>query len=625
MRDAYTGDPNDPMAIRYAAMLKKEKDGELVVSGKDTKEKKRISIRELEQRYLNNEGVAANVSCSNWSDQKARNVFSKDISAFTSQSSPAHFFVDRLDVYVPVAFLREGIELIDTPGLDDPDRYRVRITEKLVEDVDVILFLTQSGRAYSQQDKNFITTQLRKGKLKHLMVIVTRCDETFSNACKDAEDIGDELPTFEEHLSREEERIRTHIRNTLDELLTDSNLREDLGMFYLEKLLDIRVNFTSAHYYAEAKKEKDSVKMQELLDHSGIDKLRNDLSDMLAQSERIVRAKRTLGDGIDRVIDRTIRTFAARLDAAGTEFNVERVRDQLTQIDVALSKQLTEFEATLHQQVRLFRRQNEADQALAQARIENAAHNARDVITQEFQVPDMARHWKTRRNYGWGVLYDLQHKIANRIFPQVELMLLGYSARFTQLVERIREDLVRFERIVAGIEATTGLDNVQPLALSNVFDQTYQQKLRDLDELVGIQRDAIISCLDSFVTDEVQDKIDVARSGVANEWGRGTTVRQNIHISGFYEFLRNELKQELEKYLDRATKIFVGTLEQRAELIFPDLHRNLTQSIEDHRKAIESTLVERNAQEQVALITYLENLLEAVAPFQRQALSDIIA
>ena len=47
--------------------------------------------------------------------------------------------------------------------------------------------------------------------------------------------------------------------------------------------------------------------------------LRTDLAEMLAQSERIVRAKYTLNDAIERSVGRIIRTFRARLDAAGAE------------------------------------------------------------------------------------------------------------------------------------------------------------------------------------------------------------------------------------------------------------------------------------------------------------------
>lgn len=618
MRHAYANDPSDPAAVRYSAILKKEKDDTLLLPEKEGKEKIRTTITALEERFLSDEGKIEVVNCDDWISQKSRIDFGRHISAYTSQSSPAHFFVDRLEVFVPVPFLREGIELIDTPGLDDPDRYRVRITEKLVEDVDAILFLTQSGRAYSQQDKDFITTQLRKSKLKHLMLIVTRCDETYANACKDAEELGDDPPTFEEHLRREEQRLIGHIRTTLDELLSAPNLNDELGEFYLRQLLDIKVNFTSAHYYSEAKKEKDATAAREKRAQSGIDLLRKDLAMMLAQSERIVRARDLLNEATKRVAERTFRTFVTRRDSVASEFNIERVRTQLAQIDNVLTSKLVGFETRMQEQVRLFRDQNQANQSLAQAQITLAVSQAQDVITREFEMTDMGRHWKTRRNYGWGMLSDIQHKVANRIFPQVEQFLRNYTARFHGMLAITRIDLERFEVTVSDIEATNGLEKeMQPLGLTSVFDQSYQQKLKDLEELLGLQRNGIISRLDNFISDEVGDKIDAARELVADEWGRGTTVRQNSHIRNFYAFLHREIQRELEAYLRTSLEAFVSTLEQNADLIYPDLKYAINQTIEDHRKAIESNLAERNEHQKEALLSYLRSVLDGLEPFQR--------
>lgn len=619
MRQAHANDPNDPAAVRYAAILKKEKDGDLVLPAKEGKAKLRTSIKALEDRFLSDEGKVEVVNCDDWTSQKTRIDFGRHISAYTSQSSPAHFFVDRLEVFVPVPFLREGIELVDTPGLDDPDRYRVRITEKLVEDVDAILFLTQSGRAYSQQDKDFIITQLRKSKLKHLMLVVTRCDETYSNACKDAEELGDDPPTFEEHLKREEQRLVGHIRATLDELLSTPKLNDELGEFYLRQLLDIKVHFTSADYYSEAKKAKDPTVAHEKLVQSGIDHLRKDLAVVLAQSERILRAKRSLADAIDHVSERTFRTFVARRDSVASEFNIERVRAQLAQIDTDLISNFTGFATRMQEQVHLFCAQNQANQVLAQAQIQLAVSQAQDIITREFEMTDIGRHWKTRRNHGWGMLSDIQHKIANRIFPQVEQALRSYATRFHTMLSRTRTDLERFEVTVSEIEATTGLEKeLQPLGLTSVFDQSYQQKLNALEALVSLQRNGIISRLDDFISAEVGDNIDAARERVAAEWGRGTTVRQNTHIHDFYAFLHRELHRELEAYLRTALEKFVATLEQNADLIYPDLKHVINQTIEDHRKAIESNLAERNEHQKAVLLNALHNVLDGLKQFQRQ-------
>ena len=62
-------------------------------------------------------------------------------------------------------------------GLDDTERFRVSLTEKTVEDVDAVLFLTQSGEAYGQSEKDFLLTLLRKGTVKQLIVVVNKMDE----------------------------------------------------------------------------------------------------------------------------------------------------------------------------------------------------------------------------------------------------------------------------------------------------------------------------------------------------------------------------------------------------------------------------------------------------------------
>jgi len=609
MREAYDNDPRDPAAIRYAALIKREGS---VKQGKADNERERfpVSRAALEQQLLSDEGVVVRVDGGDWTATKDRQAFSKKLMEYTSQSSAAHFFVDQLDVHVPVPFLREGIELIDTPGLDDPDRYRVRITEKLVEDVDVILFLTQSGKSYSQQDKDFITTQLRRGRLKHLMLIVTRCDETYENACKDAEDSDDEAPTFEEHLAKERDRLKVQISNTLDELLSDPQLRDDLGEYYLDKLLDIPINFTSADYYRKASKEKSAEAPGEFLAKSGVEQLRDDLRAMLAKSERIVRAKRTLSEAINRVIERTVRMLITRRDSASTEFNPTRVKAQLEQLDTALTGQLEAFESTIAEQVQLFRAGNEAASTATQLHIEKAGMLTREVITREYEIPDMARHWKSRRYGGWGGLYDLQQKIANKIFPQVEQTLRTYNTRFEELLNRARIDLERLEAALSEIEVSAaGTGSAQEFGLTAVFDQALQQKLVELEELITLQRDGIASRLESFVSEEVEAKIEEVREQVSNEWGRGTTVRQNTHVTKFYAFLNRELQDQLEQYLRRSIRSFVDSLVLKAGLLYPELKHDLYQVIADHRKAIESSLAARNEQQKDALLTYVNDLL----------------
>lgn len=611
MREAYDNDAHDPAAARYAALLKKESAAGRAKSDKaHATEPAIISRAELEQRLLHDEGMVIKIEGGDWTDPKTRRAFSDRLKEFTSQSSAAHFFVDQLDVYVPVPLLREGIELIDTPGLDDTDRYRVRITERLVEHVDVILFLTQSGKSYSQQDKDFITTQLRRGRLKHFMLIVTRCDETYENACKDAEEGNEEPPTFQEHRAKEKTRLRGQINTTLDELLSDPQLRDELGVYYLEKLDGIPITFTSSDYYRRSGTAKSAEVTRELLVKSGIDQLRDDLRTMLAQSERIARARRTLTEAIERAIDKTVRMLKMRRESASTEFNPARVKAQLDQLDTTLTRKLKAFERTIAEQVQLFRAGNVAAGAAIKLQIDKAGLLTREVVYREYELPDMARHWKSRRYGSWGGLYDLQQKIANKIFPHVEQALRGYALRFDELLKHTRTDLERLEVAIGEIEMNAaGAGSTQAFGLTAIFDQALQQKLSEIEDLVALQREGIISHLDSFVSEEIEEKIDAARAKVGGEWGRGTTARQSRHVEKFYLFLTQALQEQLERYLAQAIEDFVASLSQKAELVYPELRHELHQVIQDHRKAIESSLAARNAQQRDSLLIYVKGLL----------------
>ena len=54
---------------------------------------------------------------------------------------------------------------------------------------------------------------------------------------------------------------------------------------------------------------------------------------MLRKGERVSKARKVLTDALDRVCDRTARVLKGRRDAANQDFNAERVKDQLRQIE----------------------------------------------------------------------------------------------------------------------------------------------------------------------------------------------------------------------------------------------------------------------------------------------------
>ena len=101
--------------------------------------------------------------------------------------------------------------LIDTPGLDDTERFRVTLTERVVTGVDAVLFLTKSGASYGQSEKEFLLSLLRKGTVKQLIVVVTQIDETYNKMLKEAEDNDEEPEPISVCIARERAKIKREI------------------------------------------------------------------------------------------------------------------------------------------------------------------------------------------------------------------------------------------------------------------------------------------------------------------------------------------------------------------------------------------------------------------------------
>lgn len=184
-----------------------------------------FNLKSMVEQWVVPGGSIHHIKAENFETSIGRQAFLAEIKKFTTGKEPLHYLVNKLTIYAPVPLLRDQIELVDTPGLDDTERFRVLLTEELVKDVDAILFLTTSGAAYGQSDKEFILRQLRRRQIRHLQIILTKADQTFESAVKDAEDNGTDAPTFDTFREEQIRRVRSETAATLNELLQSNQLQ----------------------------------------------------------------------------------------------------------------------------------------------------------------------------------------------------------------------------------------------------------------------------------------------------------------------------------------------------------------------------------------------------------------
>lgn len=603
LKDDHQDDPKNPEVKRYDRFIhfnerppRKDKEG---------KEIPRVNtdLDMLVQKWVNPEGKLHVIKAEKWNTRDGKKAFLVAIKKFTSGQEPLHYLVNKLTIYAPIPILRDQIELIDTPGLDDTEHFRVLLTEELVKDVDAILFLTVSGASYSQSDKEFIVRQLRRRQIKHLQLIVTKCDETFENAVRDARENDDDPPTFSDFRMRESNRIRSESKGTLDELLQSNQLTDEEGYYFIDQLDNVPVHLVSTKYHEDGEVEK-----------GGIDTVRDGLYRILSTSNRFEQTRTVLNDRLGIALERLRHAFGERLNTLEKEFDPAKVREEIESIRTSLGQKLDAFGKRSGEGLGLLANDQEALFKILPVHLDLIVMQAKEVLG-DIERADLIKHWKTRRCGYWGTLFDLQSKVADRVFPKVEAVLNELRHHLECFMKQAGHQLVQLQAELSTLEADHKLAGLEPIALAAAQTPLFDGLRRTFQALGEQERDGVVSKLDDFVTEEVQERLDQARSKVSDVWGRGTTIRQTDEVSRFYGEIRKLLADALRIHLETRFRDFAGAIKKNAESVGPRIREASEGVIRQRLAAIESSLqvAAEGQKEQVA--SYLSGMVALLRNF----------
>ncbi len=103
------------------------------------------------------------------------------IEALPSYTSAKHSdkkcnLVKSVELYSDLEFVKNGVEIVDTPGLDDPVIQREEITKTYLMDCDLLCHLMNVGQSATQKDIDFIVDSLLYSSVAQLLVVITRID-----------------------------------------------------------------------------------------------------------------------------------------------------------------------------------------------------------------------------------------------------------------------------------------------------------------------------------------------------------------------------------------------------------------------------------------------------------------
>lgn len=526
-----------------------------------------------------------------------------EVRRFTSGQEPLHYLVNKLTVYAPVPILRDSIEFVDTPGLDDTERFRVQLTEDEVKGVDAILFLTVSGASYSQSDKEFIVRQLRQKQIKHLQLIVTKCDETYENAVRDARENDDDPPSYEDFCKKEKTRVLKETSATLNELLDSNQLTDEEGYYYIRQLDNVPIHLISTKYHDEGEVER-----------GGIAQVRDSLYTILSTSQRFEQSRAILVDRLDAALKKLQNSYRERLGAIERDYDPHKVRREIEVIRDALSEKLDFFAESAGGHVALLNKQQSAFFNTLPTHLDVICLLAKEVLS-DLERDDLIKHWRTRRGGRWGYFSDLQAKVADRTFPQVEARLNELRSQMLEFMGFVSNSLNTLQIDMRAIEKEHRLSSLEPLDLAESQDPLFKDIETTFAKLTASERDGVIARLDEFVTEEAMTRLDAARQKVSDQVGAGTTIRQNREVMSFYSEIRNLMAQALRTHLEKRIGEYAKAIIEHAESVAPRIRNGSDNLIQQRLQAIQSTLEIATAGERSQVTAYLNRMTQMLGSF----------
>lgn len=83
--------------------------------------------------------------------------------------------VDEAIVYYPCQFCQNGVDIVDTPGLNDDERMD-RISEEIIPRLDAVIMVIVPGAPFSKSEAEFVRNKLMGSDLGRLMFLVNKID-----------------------------------------------------------------------------------------------------------------------------------------------------------------------------------------------------------------------------------------------------------------------------------------------------------------------------------------------------------------------------------------------------------------------------------------------------------------
>ena len=227
-------------------------------------------------------------------------ILKQYLTKLTEESEARAALIREVFVNYPVEYCRNGVTIIDTPGLND-DTAMTDITLSVLPSADVAIMVLMAKAPYSQSENEFLENKILAGDLGKVLFVVNGIDQVESE--EDKKRIIDEI----------RKRIETASLSKVKEVY-GCDSKEYLD--YKNKLGNLRIFGISARNAVKAKEEKNT----ELLKNSLFPEFEKELERFIVEERGVI----SLLNPINKIKTSSVeimRSCAERLSALEMELN----------------------------------------------------------------------------------------------------------------------------------------------------------------------------------------------------------------------------------------------------------------------------------------------------------------
>jgi len=189
------------------------------------------------------------------------------VTKLTDESAKMAESVDSATIYYPCKFCQNGVQIVDTPGLNDDERMTA-IAENVIPKLDAIIMVLIPDSPFSQSESEFVRNKLMTSDLGRLIFVVNKIDNV------DPEDRGRVIEFIKGNITK----------SVLEKTAAIYGEGSEEYRSTKTKLGEIRVLPVSARQALKAKKEGDNEKLRE----SGFAAFESELSRLLTEERGMI-------------------------------------------------------------------------------------------------------------------------------------------------------------------------------------------------------------------------------------------------------------------------------------------------------------------------------------------------